>query len=154
MKKWITILLVFVLMFTLTGCGAEKNVEGKLTDLMVKVDEKLDDDLKERLISVELDQDNVINYLGTSDITFKEAIAEENIIGAIAYSVILVRAEEGQDVEALKKTIKENINPRKWVCVGVEDEDVIIKSKGDLVIVIVVADEENRKILEEGFDNL
>ena len=56
--------------------------------------------------------------------------------------------------ERIRGTIKENVNPRKWVCVGVEKDDVIIKNKGDLIIVIIVEDTQTREKLEKGFDEL
>ena len=81
-------------------------------------------------------------------------LIDESANSSVAHSVILLRAKKGADIEKLKKQIKESINPRKWICVGVEDEDVIIKNRGDLVIAIVVEDKENREIIEKGFDNL
>lgn len=153
-KKIALLLSTFVLTITLTGCGKVENIEGELHDLMAKIDTNLDEEMKSRLITIELDQDNIANFLGTSDIKFKEAIAEEHMTGSVAYSVVLIRVEENADVEAIKTKIKENINPRKWICVGVEEDDVIIKNKGDLIITIIVQDEENRSIIEKGFDNL
>ena len=50
--------------------------------------------------------------------------------------------------------IKENVNPRKWICVGVEKEDVIVKNKGNLIILIMVKDETTRNKIEQGFDKL
>ena len=37
---------------------------------------------------------------------------------------------------------------------GVEKEDVIIKNKGDLIIVIIIEDEVGRETIEKGFDKL
>lgn len=153
-KKFILAIFVGVMLITLTGCGKEKNIEGSLEDIMTAIYKDLDEDTKSRLMNIELTDENIANFLGTSDIAYKEALASENLIGSIAYSVILVRTESNANVEAIKSTIKENINPRKWICVWVEKEDVIIKNKGDLIIVIVVKDEENRNIIEKGFDNL
>lgn len=152
MKKVFLFLMIFLSIFTLTGCG-NKNIEGELTDLMAEIDTELDEEVKSRLFITELDQENVSNYLGTDEIKFQEGIAEENMVGSIAYSVILLRVDDDQD-EKVKKQIKENINPRKWICVGVEDSDVIIKNKGNLIIAIVIQDEENRAIIEKGFDEL
>ena len=50
--------------------------------------------------------------------------------------------------------IKEKVNPRKWVCVGVEKEDVIIKNKGDLIIVIIIEDETGRQSIDKAFGEL
>ena len=76
------------------------------------------------------------------------------MIGSIAHSVILIRTEKDADIASMKETILENVNPRKWICVGVEKEDVIIKNKGDLLIVIIIEDEVGRKSISEGFDKL
>ena len=155
-KKIFLVMCAFLLVLSTFGCDKKgnENIEGELPDLMSKIDSELDEEWSSRLITIELDEENVANYLGTDDIKFKSAIAEEHMTGSVAYSVILIRAEENADIEAMKTTIKENINPRKWICVGVEDDDVIIKNKGDLIIVIVIEDEENRNIIEKGFDNL
>ena len=76
------------------------------------------------------------------------------MIGSIAHSVVLVRVEDNANVEDVKNKIKENVNPRKWICVGVEKEDVIIKNKGNLIIVIIVGDETTRTKIDEAFNNL
>ena len=152
-KKIILALLIGTLSLTLIGCG-NKNVEGTLPEILDKINQNLDQDMKDRLISLELDDDNIANFIGTSDIDYKEAIASEHMTGSVAYSVVLIRAKENADIEAIKTKIKENINPRKWICVGVEKEEVIVKSKGDLIIAIVIASEENRSVIEKGFDNL
>ena len=57
-----------------------------------------------------------------------------------------------QTLKVLK--IKENVNPRKWICVGVEKEDVIIKNKGDLIIVIIIEDATGRESIDKAFDAL
>lgn len=171
MKKIKNILLLLLVCFTLgalTGCG-EKNVEGELTDIMEKVYEKMYADVKEEerpmlmttnaLNPFEGATEEDINYqveyaIGKNKIDYKEIVYSEPPMSSIAYSVVLVRMEEGADVEAAKTAIKEGANPRKWMCVEVAEEDVIVKSKGDLIILIMVEDETLREKIEEGFDNL
>ena len=92
--------------------------------------------------------------IGTSDIEYKEIYESRPIIGSIAYSVVLVRMEENADIESAKTKIKENVDPRKWICAEVPAEDVIVKNKGNLIILIMVADEPTRNKIEQGFDNL
>jgi len=98
--------------------------------------------------------DLIVYTIGTKDIEYKEIYESRPMMGSIAYSVVLVRMEEGADVEAAKTAIKENVDPRKWFCVWVEPEDVIVKSKGDLIILIMVENETLRTKIEKGFDNL
>lgn len=154
LKKIGFVVMIFAMTILFTGCGT-KNVEGSLEELMTKVYENVPDERKPKMLeNTKVTDENVEYYLGTKDIEYKEALASESGIGSIAHSVVLLRVKDGADVEKVKSTIKDKINPRKWICVGVEPEDVIVKSKGDLVILILVEDEENRNTIEAGFDNL
>lgn len=161
MKKLnkILILLLLVATFTLTGCSS--NVEGNLSDIMDKIYADIKEEDRPMLETVNIleqeteNLDDLIIYtIGTKDIKYKEIYESRPMIGSIAYSVVLVRMEEGADVEAAKTAIKDNVDPRKWFCVWVEPEDVIIKSKGDLIILIMVENETLRTQIEAGFDNL
>ena len=160
MKKISLLLILLSAVLLVTGCGKEekketKNIEGKLNDIIEKVYKDLPEDhTPSGLSNIELNDENIADYIGTKDIEYKEAIARESMIGAIAHSVILIRTEKDADIASMKETILENVNPRKWVCVGVEKEDVIIKNKGDLLIVIIIEDEVGRKSISEGFDKL
>jgi len=138
----------------LTGCGSD-NVEGTLEDLMTTVYQNVPEAQRPMgLANTDVTKDNIEYYLGTSDIEYEEALASESMAGSIAHSVVLVRTKENADIEAIKNEIKDKVDPRKWICVGVEDEDVIVKNKGNLIILILVEDETTREKLEEGFDNL
>ena len=46
------------------------------------------------------------------------------------------------------------MNPRKWICVGVEKEDLVVENKGNLIILIMVEDEATRNKLKESFNKL
>ena len=154
LKKLKTLTIVLILVLTMTACG-NKNVEGTLDDIMTKVYSDIKEEERPMgLSNTEVTSENVEYYLGTSDIEYESALASESMIGSIAHSTVLIRTKENADIEAIKTKIKENVDPRKWICVGVEKEDVIIKNKGDLIIVIIVEDETTREKLDQGFDNL
>ena len=158
-KKILLVIMVFTMAMFITGCGKEEmkdsNIEGTLEEIMTKVYEKLPEDNRPMMLgNIEVTEENVEYYLGSSDIKYTEALASEPGIGSIAHSVVLLRVEDGEDIEKVKTTIKEKVDPRKWLCVGVEREDLIVKNKGNLVILIMVEDEKTRTTLEEGFDNL
>ncbi len=154
LRKIALVVMIFCVSILMTGCG-NQNVEGTLEELMTKVYEEIPEENRPMMLeNIEVTDDNVEYYLGSSDIEYSEALASEPGISSIAHSVVLVRVKDGADVENVMTTIKENVNPRKWLCVGVEEDDVIVKNKGDLVILIMVEDEETRTTLEEGFDNL
>ncbi len=154
-KKFLMLTVLFSVTLLFAGCGGTENIEGKLEDLMAKVYKDLPEEhIPMFLENHEVNEENIEYYLGTKDIEYKEALASESGVGSVAHSVVLVRVKDDADIEKTKEAIKQNIDPRKWICVGVEDEDVIIKNRGDLIIVIIEEDEEDRKILEKGFDNL
>ena len=150
--------LVLSLGLILVGCGKEeakeKNIEGSLTDIMTKVYEQLPEDKRPMgLTNMEVNAENIEGFLGTSDIEYDEALASESMVGSIAHSVVLVRVAKGADVEATKKAIKDNVNPRKWICVGVEDEkNVIVDNRGDLIVLIM--ENTHAQTIHENFKNL
>lgn len=151
LKKISSLFIVFLLTLTLCGCG-NKNVEGSLEDIMTRVYKDLkEDELPMGLQNTEVNEENVEYYLGTSDIEFESALASESMTGSIAHSVVLVRVKDNANIEDIKTKIKQNVDPRKWICVGVEDENVVVKNKGNLIILIM---SENSSKLEDGFDNL
>ena len=154
MKKLGFLLITLILVFTLTGCG-NKNVEGSLDEIMTKVYQDIKEDERPMgLMNTEVTDENIEYYLGTSDIDYESALASESMVGSIAHSTVLVRVKENADIEAIKTKIKENVDPRKWICVGVEKDDVIVQNKGNLIILIMVEDETTRTKLKEGFNNL
>ena len=85
--------------------------------------------------------------------TVKEAIEYANKFALD--TVIVDTAGRLQIDEVLMKElqdIKDNINPRKWICVGVEEDNVIVDNIGDLVILIM--DNNYPDTLHENFKNL
>ena len=154
MKKILFVVALFSVALLFTGCG-NSNIDGDLGDLMDKVYAEIPEDERPMMLEqVKVNADNIEYYLGTSDISYKEALASEPAIGSIAHSVVLVRVADDASVEDVKTKIKENVNPRKWICVGVEPEDVIVKNRGNLIILILEEDQTTREALEKGFDNL
>lgn len=152
LKKILAIVLISCLSITMVGCG-QKNIEGNLSDLMDKIYEGIDESsLPMMLMNVEVTEENVEYYLGSADIEFEEALASESAVGSIAYSVVLVRAKDGANIENLKKQIKENVNPAKWICVSVEKDNVIVDNIGDLVILIM--SNEMSEEIQTRFQNL
>ena len=156
MLKKLSLLVVLLLAVVgLSGCSSNGNVEGGLEELMTKVYENIPEDERPMmLMNTEVNEENIEYYLGTKDIEYVEALASESGVGSIAHSVVLVRTKDNADIETIKNEIKEKVDPRKWICVGVEREDLIVKNKGNLIILIMVEDENTRAKLEEGFNNL
>ena len=87
-----------------------------------------------------LNNDNVVYNIGTSDVKYTEGLASDALIMTNPHSIVVLRAEKGSDIEAAKQLIRDNIDPRKWICVGVDPENVIVDSIGDLIFVVMSVD--------------
>ena len=142
MKKVLSLLLVFIGILFLAGCGkTEKNVEGSLSDLMTKVYDGAGVS-HEDMETVELNSENTPFYLGDVSFSFKEALASEPIMSSVAHSVVLIRLNSASDAE----------KANKWVCVSVDEENVYVERVGDLVILAM--DNQNGEKLKDSFLNL
>ena len=137
---------------SLTGCGKQEQVEGTLEEIMNKVYSGFgEDELPSMLTNTAVTEDNIEYYLGTKDVDYEEALASESAMGSIAHSVVLIRMKENADIEKAKQTIEESVVPNKWVCV--EAEEVVVKNKGNLIILIMSSTDTAERI-ETNFDNL
>lgn len=153
MKKIGYGLLVLSLVLCFAGCQKQnENISSSLSDIMKEVYKNIPEDELPELINEKVNKDNQEYYLGSSDITYKEALASEPLMSSVAHSVVLVRANSIKDVDNIKKEIKEKIDPRKWVCIGVDEKNVFVESKGDLVILIM--DNEYASTIRDNFLNL
>lgn len=155
MKFVKTILVSFsalAVLLGVTACGKDKNVDGTLEEIMEKVYVDIPEEERPMmLMNVEVTDENVEYYLGTTDIEYEEALASESGVGSIAHSVVLVRISDDADVEDIKSKIEDNVNPRKWICV--EAETVEVDSIGNLII-LIMSSEENAEKIENSFKNL
>lgn len=170
MKRLILLLLTLTLVFSFAACqskpsGADptdtgndkqnENLEGSLEDILNKIYETADlsSDFKEYMIEgllvKEINAENCAYHLGKEGIEFEKAIASVPMMSTSAYELDLVRVKEGADIEKLKTEIKDNVDPMKWICVGVEKENVIVDNIGDVIIVILSND--NGKALHDAF---
>lgn len=94
-----------------------------------------------RTANTTITSENVEYFLGLKTMDgIEEAIASEAMMSSVAHSVCLVRAKDGTDVAKMMKDIKENVNPQKWVCVGVEPDQVIVKNQGNLILLVMNPD--------------
>ena len=133
----------------------ESILDGSLESILDKIYETADlsegfrDFTETGLQTTVITEERRAYYLGSEDIEFKEALASEPVMMPSAYELTLVRVNEGADIEKIKEEIRENVNPQKWICVGVDPENVIVASIAN-VIIIIMSDTEG-KALQEAF---
>jgi len=151
MKRVLTLSLIFcTLLLILTGCGKkEERFDMKLSTIAEKIYDGMEN--MPVMDTIELTKENAAQYLGTDKINFKEGIVSEAKINTLAHSIVILRAEKTSDVEDIKKEIKANANPKKWICV--EAESVIVENKQD-VIILIMSNETHASMIQNNFKNL
>ena len=154
MKKIIAVLLALLMLISLTACSSGNGsqsggtIEGDLEDIFNRMYEAadLDDEtrefLAERTMFIEPDEETFPYFFFVEGVDYAEALVNEPLINAQAFSIGLVRVNDGVDVEALKKDIAANANPRKWICVEVDPSDVRVESVGNLILFIMADNSE------------
>ena len=106
------------------------------------------------VVTTEITEDRAEYFLGLKSLeNIERAIASEAMMSSIAHSICLVQVKEGGDVEAIKEEIRTSVNPRKWICVGVERDEIIVENRGNLILLVIDANEpekfaENFKALD------
>lgn len=153
-SKIIFILLLAISVFTLTGCGIKSSkdisINGSLDDIMTKLYDGIDkDEMPVMMDNIRLTDENFKKY-AFIDTDYSEAIVSEPKIGSIAHSVVLIRLNDGVDADKVVQDIKDNVDPRKWICV--EAENVYVLRKGNLVVLIMSNELANP--IKENFENL
>lgn len=101
------------------------------------------------------DMETVTYHTGLTDVSgISDIIISESGVGSIAYSLVYLRTD-GTNTEEIQKNLGENINPRKWLCVGAEyiasvtlDNDVVLvmatKEQVDMVMDAVLTAAEGK----------
>ena len=154
-KKAGLMMLLGAIVLGATACSSGKaatggEVTGNLEELMEKIYKDTKLEFPGTQIT-EITPENVEYFLGTSDVKYDEAIGSEPMMSSQAHSVVLLRASEGADIEAIKTKIKENVDGRKWICVEVEEQNIITDNIGNLVILIM---DEDSEAIQKSFLNL
>lgn len=142
MKKLILCLLVGVMVLGTVACSNEAPVEkepeitGTLEEIMGQIYAGLEFEMP-KTMNTEVSNENMAYFLGTTEVDYAEGLASEAMISSIAHSVVLVKVNDGADIEDIKSKIKDNVDGRKWICVGVEEDEIIVDNVGNLVILIM-----------------
>lgn len=83
------------------------------------------------------------------DIDF--VVSSEPMISSQAYSLVLVKVKDGVNANEVAKTMSENINTSKWICITAEK--LYATSSGN-VVCLVMSNEKTAKSVYEKFKTL
>lgn len=131
-----------------SGTTAEMPEEEKtkLVDLMGKLVDGVTGEMSVMTDAVPADMQE---YYAIPAVDGLYAVVNAPMMSSIAYEVVLVEVPEGTDAETVADQMRENLNPRKWVCV--EAEETWVKTSGQYVV-SVMADKDMADQIAANFD--
>lgn len=113
--------------------------ENLLSSLNTQIIDVTDADAVKYITGLENGDD--LQYIATS----------EPMMSSQAYSLVLVKVKDGVDADKIAKSMSEQIDIRKWICVSAEK--LYATSSGD-VVCLVMSSEERAKPIYEKFKKL
>lgn len=147
MKKLIAFVLVAVMAVSMVACGnkaADKApLEGTMEENVLKVMEIAPVEFMAGPMPVDLGDTSedgkwALSYftgLQSAD-SITDVCVYEPMMGSQAFSLVMVRTAEGADPKAVAQEMKDNIDPRKWICVGADE--IMAAGYSDTVLFIML----------------
>ena len=145
MKKWISLLLVMCIALSLSACGRKKAMPltGTMEENVNRIMEKNPAEFMGGLMPIDLKDTSeeglwaLKNYTGlTSAEKITDVAVYEPMTGSQAFSLVLVRVADEKDAKIVAQQMKDNIDPRKWICAGADQ--VMAAGYGDTVLFIML----------------
>ena len=147
MKKLMAVLLVMVMVLSMAACGAKKSgasLEGTMEENVTKIMEAVPVEFMGGLIPLDLtdtSEDGLWALKSFTGLDSADSITDiavyEPMTGSQAFSLVMVRVAEGADAQEVAQQMKDNIDPRKWICVGADE--VMAAGYGDTVMFIMLS---------------
>ncbi len=140
MKKLLTLALALLLIVSAVSCAKtndkiEENNKNDVVENTAVVFENVDllaiadslyaeipEDMRPMVMSMPLDAEMFEAFAFIPYEEGIEAVVSEPMISSIAHSVVIVKASDAENAERIAAAMKENCDPRKWMCV---EADVI-----------------------------
>ena len=142
MKKMMALVLVLAMAVSMAACGSKAAdkapLEGTMEENALKIMEIAPVEFMGGCIPVDLtDADTVRYFTGLQDASkITDAAVYESMMGSQAFSLVLVRTAEGADPKAVAQEMTDNIDTRKWICVGADEK--LVAGYGDTVMLIML----------------
>ena len=155
MKKFVSIALVLAMALSLVACGGKEaatpteeqaavvTLEGTMEELLNKVVEQQPVEFMGGVMPVDLTDTSEDGMWALKAFTgldsaelITEAAAFEPMIGAIPFSMVMVRVADAANAQTVAEAMKAGIDQRKWICV--EADDLMVAGYGDVVMLIMV----------------
>ena len=145
-RRFFKVLAVaLALIVALGGCAKKQNtvcaaLEDKSPDEIIEmIYENHETGLAVQTMDVDLtNADTLSYYTGLDDAEgVSQAAVSEAMIGAQAYSLVVVRAENPAQTQTIAQAMRDGINQAKWICV--EADDLRVVACGDVIMLVMVS---------------
>ncbi len=94
-------------------------------------------------------------YLGSVNYPeFTDSVAVVPMIRIDTRVLYVIKTADRSDVEEIKSTLEENVDPNRLICVTFTLEDVVIESRGNVIFMTINSDAEQRTALTEAFKTI
>ena len=101
--------------------------------------------------NMEITSEASFTYLGLAEEDYTNkvevGVANESMMMPSNHSFCLLKVKEGTDIAALKQSIFDNCNPRKWICMSAQY--VLVAGNGDYVMLAMSSKENCENLLKE-----
>ena len=142
----ITVLVIGIILFAIFNSKGGNNYSGTIKtardikhmiNSIYKGVDLLETDTKEINVS---NKEEVEAYTGlTSNKDVELLVVSEPLMNAQAYSLVVLKAKDGADIEKMKLEMKENIDMDKWICVSASN--LYITNNGNLIFMVMSSDD-------------
>lgn len=146
MKKYLALLLVIAMVFSVTACGRKKTA----TPLSGTMEENVDKLIQANPtafmggpVPIDLQdttEEGLWRLKSMTGLDSAEAIVDvaayEPMTGSQAFSLVLVRVANAADTKAVAQQMKDNIDPAKWICASADQ--VRVAGYGDTILFIML----------------
>ena len=146
MKKTISFMLALWLLLSLAACGrknAEQPLPGTMSENVDKIMAANPVEFMGGQQSVDLQDTSeeglwaLKSYTGLDSAEkISDVAVYEPMTGSQAFSLVLVRVKNAADTKQIAQEMKDNIDPRKWICAGADQ--VMAAGYDDVVLFIMV----------------
>ncbi len=122
-----------------SGNSGAASVAGTPAEIIEKIYGKFPvADLPLGTIEIDLaDPDALMMFTGLSSADkISAAAASESMMGAQAYSLVVVKVKDAKDAEAVATEMMNGTDQRKWICV--EADDLRVAAAGDTVVLMMI----------------
>jgi hypothetical protein len=156
MRKILTAILALAMLLSLAACGDKpkdtsdtttkgSNLSGTLEEIIDRIYKNAAENSYstyyasgDAMYFIDITADKQEHFYGCT-FEYEEAVASEFMMTPPAYSLSVIRLKDGADVNAVMTKLRDNINPMRWVCVGVEK--VLVVNVGNIIGVFMMTNE-------------